>query len=229
MILAVVKADQAEREAEIAAKRQKDAERQRRHRMSRDVTVTPRDKRDPLPPSEELFPSSLPTESNQPPTHPPIVPHPSDECEIALQAYNAVASEIGLPIAKALTPDRCKHLRRRLAEHGIGGWLAAMDGLRAPFCSGENDRGWKANLDFCLQAKSCAKLAENAYVTSDSPRRPSTEYQPMSFAMMDAVNEEIGYRMAREALNGDRNGNTGRDQGIVLALPSPETRAQGSR
>ena len=43
LILAVVEADHAEREAAIQIKREKDAERQRRHRVSRDVTVTSRD------------------------------------------------------------------------------------------------------------------------------------------------------------------------------------------
>ena len=68
-LAAVVKADMADRESQTAAKRQKDAERQRKHRernaVSRDVTVTECDRvTDPL--------SRPPNENNSnPPTHTP--------------------------------------------------------------------------------------------------------------------------------------------------------------
>jgi hypothetical protein len=48
-IVALDKADIAERERALKIKREKDAARQRRHRESRDVTVTECDKRDPSP------------------------------------------------------------------------------------------------------------------------------------------------------------------------------------
>ena len=41
---------------------------------------------------------------------------------------------------------------------------------RAPFLCGENDRGWRANIDFFLQAKSSTKLMEGAY----DDKRPGT-------------------------------------------------------
>lgn len=67
-LAAVVKADMADRESQTAAKRQKDAERQRKHRernaVSRDVTVTDRDS------VTEPALSRPPNENNSnPPTH----------------------------------------------------------------------------------------------------------------------------------------------------------------
>lgn len=62
-LAALVKADLMEREAALTEKRAKDAERQRRHRESRDVTVTDSDNGDPSlsrPPNEKI---------SNPPTH----------------------------------------------------------------------------------------------------------------------------------------------------------------
>ena len=68
-LAAVVKASLAEQEARADEKRAKDAERQRRHRVSRNVTVTTRDERDsaetpPLSPPNDIY--------SNPPHDPPI-------------------------------------------------------------------------------------------------------------------------------------------------------------
>lgn len=144
-------------------------------------------------------------------------PPAADPLADALRAYNVVAEEVGLPLARGLTAERKKHLRQRLAEHGTAGWLAAMDGLRAPFCRGENDRGWKANLDFALQAKSCAKLAENAYASGQTG-------PPMTAGMLSAASDELAFRIATGQVNGTENRNPLRDQGAVVALPAPLAR-----
>lgn len=59
-LAAAVKADMAEAEQRLADKRAKDAERQRRHRKSRNVTVTPRDDAD-APPYEDTSTPPPPT------------------------------------------------------------------------------------------------------------------------------------------------------------------------
>jgi hypothetical protein len=72
MIVAAVKADGAIEETRLTEKRAKDAERQRRHRLSRDVTVTERDSTD------EPSPQSPPLKSTPDPEKitPPLTPHP---------------------------------------------------------------------------------------------------------------------------------------------------------
>jgi hypothetical protein len=69
-LAAVVKASLAEQEHRIADKRAKDAERQRRHRASRNVTVTERDSRDEC----DITPPSAPPNDiySNPPHHPPL-------------------------------------------------------------------------------------------------------------------------------------------------------------
>src|SRR5690606_31060409 len=72
--------------------------------------------------------------------------------------------------ALRLTEERRAKLRQRLADAGgLDGWRAALDKLaRSPHCTGQNDRGWRADLDFLLQKSSFLRLLEGRY----DPRRP---------------------------------------------------------
>lgn len=63
---AVIKADLIERDAAVETKRAKDAERQRRHRASRDVTVTPCDNADSVTEPLSRPPNEI---KSNPPTH----------------------------------------------------------------------------------------------------------------------------------------------------------------
>lgn len=87
------------------------------------------------------------------------------ECEAALDAYNEIAEQAGWPKAQKLTQQRRSAIRQRLRDAGgLEGWQDALAKAKAiPWLSGQNDRGWKANLDFFLQAKSFTKLMEGAY------------------------------------------------------------------
>jgi hypothetical protein len=109
-------------------------------------------------------------------TEPEPEPEPSslsavaDEIPAALQAYNAVAEEIGWPQAQAITSKRKSALKARLADDGgIEGWRAAMARERAsPFLRGESGRDrahekWTPDLDFFLQQSSFVKLMEGKY------------------------------------------------------------------
>lgn len=88
-----------------------------------------------------------------------------DEIGAAFAAWNAFAAENGLPVAQFLTDMRKRKLKTRLAEcGGIQGWHDVLDKIRSSkFLTGDNDRGWQANLDFVLQASSFTKLREGAY------------------------------------------------------------------
>lgn len=97
---AVVCAHEASEQARIAERRAKDAERQRRHRESRVVTVTGRDERDEaeiLPP-----PVSPPFTSPTPPSHnPPLSP---TNTEAGADA-NALGGEILAPSQSPSAPE----------------------------------------------------------------------------------------------------------------------------
>ena len=88
-----------------------------------------------------------------------------DDTKTAFDMFNELADEIGLPVAKVLSKKRKASLKARLAEAGgIEGWRSAMDKVRAsPLCTGNNNRGWVADLDFILQQSSFTKLMEGSY------------------------------------------------------------------
>lgn len=88
----------------------------------------------------------------------------------AFDEWNATASRRRLPIAKSLTPARRRQIKARLAEGGIAGWREALSAVEAsPLCRGENERGWRADLDFVCQPKSFAKLREGSYAPTAKP------------------------------------------------------------
>jgi hypothetical protein len=83
----------------------------------------------------------------------------------ALEQWNALAAEIGLPVAQHVTRQRSDRLRKRLTEcGGLEGWAAALAKVRdSPFLRGENNRHWRADLDFMLQESSFVKVMEGKY------------------------------------------------------------------
>ena len=87
-----------------------------------------------------------------------------------------MAGRCGLPLAQALTPARQASLRHRLQEcGGLAGWQRAVEKLAASdFCRGQNEYGWKAGLDFVLQAKSFTRLLEGRYDNRTPPKASMT-------------------------------------------------------
>lgn len=97
-----------------------------------------------------------------PPASPPAG---GDPVQDAFDRYNETAETAGLPRAQVLNATRRAALKARLREcGGIGGWAAALEKLAASrHCTGSNDRGWRADLDFLLQPKSFVRLMEGRY------------------------------------------------------------------
>jgi hypothetical protein len=82
-----------------------------------------------------------------------------------LEGWNDLAEKCGLPKAGKLTGGRLRQAQARLREYpDLDSWQRAMRHIHdTPFLRGENDRGWRADIDFLLQAKSFTKLTEESY------------------------------------------------------------------
>jgi hypothetical protein len=91
-------------------------------------------------------------------------PSPKDALE-AFELYNAMAERVGLPQARTLTPQRRKNLIARMREHGgLEAWKTALGNVeKSAFLQGRNDRGWRADFDFLLQAARFTKVVEGTY------------------------------------------------------------------
>lgn len=171
-VVAAVKAALNEADALKAAKRDGNAARQRRKReadkeMSRRVTdVTARDQRDASPIPDKEIPQTL-LENNPYPKNPtpPNGGSPSQaETDAAIQAYSEMAALHGLAVPRVVTGSRRQRVAAVVRAHGLECWREALTKLGASdFCRGMNDRGWKADLDFLLQAKSFTRVLEGHY------------------------------------------------------------------
>jgi hypothetical protein len=87
------------------------------------------------------------------------------EVEGAFDLWNEMASRSGLPAAQKVTASRKAKMSARLKDcGGIDGWRVALEKVTASdFLVGNNDRGWKADIDFVLRESSFVKLMEGKY------------------------------------------------------------------
>lgn len=82
----------------------------------------------------------------------------------AFEAYNELALRTGLPQAAKLTPDRHRKIAARLKDYGLDGWGKALDQIeRSAFLTGQNDRQWRASLDFLCQPTSFSRVHDGGY------------------------------------------------------------------
>lgn len=186
MIVAAVKADLAETPQRVrstsairmARKRERDAGTPEvthcdAQTVTSDVTSEQCDAVLPLPSSPQT--PQLPTPTRGINTRTREV----GQVEQAFAAWNLLAKQFGLPIAKALTADRRKAIAARLAD-GPEAWDEALAGVaKSRHCRGENDRGWKADLDFVCQPKSFNRLREGAYGTDAKLISPGETKPPV--------------------------------------------------
>lgn len=114
----------------------------------------------------------------------------TEDAQIAFGAYNDAAKRAGWPKAQTLTKARASSLKARLKEcGGLDGWHEALSKAEAsPHLCGQNDRGWRADLDFILQQKSFTKLMEGSYDRKQPNRLgPSIGSQSRSGAANQAM------------------------------------------
>jgi hypothetical protein len=139
----------------------------------------------------------------------PSEPHPAKagmppDLRHAIEAYNTVAADVGLPLCRALNASRRTKLVARLKESGLAGWCSAVANLRdSPFLLGQNNRGWKADFDFLLQPKSFGKLLDGAYRYT-KPRSAGMQ------AVLDYANEVENEGFGGQELRVEGGGDAGR-------------------
>lgn len=99
----------------------------------------------------------------------------SSSANDAVRIWNEMAERTGLPKCQKLTASRKSKLNARIRDAGgMAGWCAAVERVEeTPGLLGDNDRGWKATIDFLLQENSFTKLMEGGYDHWRAKRRRS--------------------------------------------------------
>ncbi|WP_437405132.1 DNA replication protein [Sinorhizobium meliloti] len=122
----------------------------------------------------------LPNPSNPIPPSPPKGGSSPTAVDQVVTAFSEMARQSGLSVPRAVTASRRRSLLLRIEEHGLPAVLDAIERIgRSRFCRGENDRGWRADLDFLCQPKSFVSILEGKYddrplQQSQSPPRPQS-------------------------------------------------------
>ncbi|WP_248447067.1 DNA replication protein [Sinorhizobium meliloti] len=142
----------------------------------------------PTPPSPKPQ-SSIPPSPPKGGSSPTAVDH-------VVTAFSDMARRSGLSVPKAITASRRRSLLLRIEEHGLPAVLDAIERIgRSRFCRGENDRGWRADLDFLCQPKSFVSILEGKYDDRQSHQQQGPP-RPQSPSMQR--HHDIHARLKRE-------------------------------
>lgn len=124
-----------------------------------------------------------------------------------VEAWNEVASGIGLPVVRQLTPKRRTRIKAALKppERRDAEWWRELFSLYAApanaFLRGDNSSGWRADFDFALKEDAIAKVLEGAYERgATTPRRPSPAFERREDRLQREANEELARARRAEAL-----------------------------
>ena len=114
------------------------------------------------------------------------------DCLTAFESYNATALRCGLQQASKLTPDRKRKIGARLKDFGLDGWHRALANIeKSSFLTGSNDRVWRANLEFLLQASSFAKVHDGGYGNGRHAKAPVAIRMAKTESQIAAENEAM--------------------------------------
>lgn len=93
-------------------------------------------------------------------------PFPPTPFEKIQTDYNSLASEVGLPQCRLLTATRKKHIAARWREYpDLESWTNFWGYVKAqPFLSGQNDRGWRCDIEWLMKPNNFAKVLEGSYI-----------------------------------------------------------------
>lgn len=138
----------------------------------------------------------LPNPSNPIPPSPPKGGSSPTDVDRVVTAFSDMARQSGLSVPRAITASRRRSLLLRIEEHGLPAVLDAIERIgRSRFCRGENDRGWRADLDFLCQPKSFVSILEGKYDDRQSHQQQGPP-RPQSPSLQR--HHEIHARLKRE-------------------------------
>jgi hypothetical protein len=138
--------------------------------LTRKKDNTVKEKKDPLSSSDDLLPFVADADKVNPPkpdtrtkASDPVAAELS-EVAVAFKRWNEVARECGFQKANRLTPERKKKLTALLKDGGLETFERALSEMtKSKFLRGENDRGWRAHIDFLFERGKYDKILDGNY------------------------------------------------------------------
>jgi len=103
-------------------------------------------------------------ESKKEDVTPVIVEPPIDYLKISEYWNEKMAGKQIPKTLKKMSGSRKSHINARIADHGIEKLFMMIDlASESKFLNGDNERGWTANFDWCLNPSNYAKIIEGNY------------------------------------------------------------------
>lgn len=120
------------------------------------------------------------------------------DCDQAIEIYKDELGSI-LPVPRKLTASRKSKLKRRLAElKTLDAWREYCQRIRgSPFLTGDNDRGWRADIDFILGEENMNKILEGKYDARPVGKQRSSGAKYTSQDALDEVIAEIDQQFGK--------------------------------
>jgi hypothetical protein len=142
-------------------------------------------------PGDALTDQEIEQTNEQPTLLPPDGDGESSEIGLAFDAWNAMASEAGLPTVRKLAKPIRASLKARLSEFGgIDAWHAAIEQVRtSEFLCGGGQSGWRCSLQWLVKPSNFEKVTGGNF--ENRPSRGSVCFTSKSQATRDAVDRLI--------------------------------------
>lgn len=123
------------------------------------------DSRDPVTPTSHPMPyRAVPSHTVETTVSTSVDPQPPRESPNDLRALWNTEADPRLPRWRDLTGKRATQATTRLVERPLAEWRLILGRINAsPFCLGQNDRGWKADVEFFLRPDTATKVLEGKY------------------------------------------------------------------
>ena len=142
------------------------------------LKIHPINPEQPFPFSENQEPINPepPFLNPEPPFRKPGTTVPPFEEQLSPKTILAIWNQVeGITKARAMTKDRERSAKARIRESFFRDhWKEAIERIKASsFCRGQNDRGWKADIDWFLRPGTATKLIEGKYDNRHSPGKPT--------------------------------------------------------
>lgn len=101
------------------------------------------------------------------------VPAAPPKAEAFVALWNELTTK-PIPRCLEVTEGRRRAIGKRLIERPLEQWAEVFKAIEAsPFCRGENDRGWRATLDWVLRPETATKVLEGKYARADESQEDS--------------------------------------------------------
>lgn len=120
-----------------------------------------------------------------------------DKNKIRIEKYIEKWNSLNINTVLTIKNNRLKSLKARIEEYGEDNIIKAMDNItKSKFLKGENDRGWRIDIDWLLKPNNFPKVLEGNYTdvkTEKTKGSSFNNFEPRSYDYDDLEKKLLGW------------------------------------